>query len=352
MKIGIIAHDAHPICEPFEGGLEMITYLLVDELVRRGHQVTTLCNEGSQLSGNMVFYLDSQNIGMNKLDRSPLAEFGKFFKSATEFLNNNFDVIHNNSLTHHAIVLGQLCHIPFITSFHTPIFDNLSVGIQAVNKNPNQVFTAVSNSLRRAYEDHLPEVMTIYNGIDLDHWKTAYSKKDYYSWCGRICEEKGLRETMDLCHQNNIKLKFAGPISNSSYFENFIEPRLQSYDNCEYIGHLNQHGINSLLASSKAFIFSSIWEEPYGLVIAEALASGTPVIANDIGAASEIVTNQCGILFNLKSQESFSSALLEINKITSENCRQRAESFCSHKKMVSDYEVLYLSVSESKAVLL
>lgn len=350
MNIGIIAHDAHPICEPFQGGLEMITHLLVNELVDRGHNVTTLCLLGSQLSGRMVHYSSLTHNDNKQGQSSELLDFGRFYKSAIDFLDFDFDVIHNNSLNHHAIILGSLYPIPFITSFHTPVFKNLNVAIQAVQKNPNQVFTAVSNSLQSIYNKHLPHIKTVYNGIDINSWSVSDAKQNYYSWCGRICKEKGLWEIMDLCEQNAIQLKFAGPISDSKYFNDYIKPRLNTYNKCEYLGHLNQSEINGLLSNSKGFIFSSTWQEPYGLVIAEALASGIPVLANDIGAAKEIIEYQSGVLFSLDNPETFKLALAEISKLKSEDCRTRAEEFCSHHKMVSSYEELYSLVSRSKAV--
>jgi len=351
MTIGIIAHDAHPIKEPYQGGLEMLTRLLVNELVARGHSVTTLCLEGSDLKGKMVFYSKIETSLSPSEAESDLHRFGHFYKSLNEFLTIQFDILHNHSLNHHAIISGSLTPIPFITSFHTPVFDNLNVALQAIHQAPNQMFTAVSNSLNSVYQEHLITLTTIYNGIDVNAWQTSSITENYFSWCGRICKEKGLIETMDLCHTNYIHLKIAGPIANQDYFDKHVQPRLLKYDCCEYVGHLGLLQVNDLYAKSRAFIFSSTWEEPYGLVIAEALASGTPVIANNIGAASEIITEDCGILFHLNEPQTFSSAILKLNSIDSRKCRERAEEFCSHLKMVDQYETLYHQISVRSAQL-
>ncbi|RXJ44316.1 glycosyltransferase [Gelidibacter gilvus] len=348
MKIGIIAHNDHPIFEPFQGGLEMFTSLLVNELVKRDYEVYTLCNRGSQLSGEMVFYTElDQNLNDDPVD-SELNKFGEFYSSINTFLAINFDVIHNHSISHHAIVLGSVIDIPFVTSFHCPIFDNIYVAINAIKNRPNQIFTTVSNHLKVDFQKHLLNVRTVYNGIDLNAWEIYAPKEDYFSWCGRICKEKGLMEIMDLCHVNNLNLKIAGPISDRSYFEEFITPRLEKYDHCEYLGHLNQKQVNQLYAQSKAFLFSSIWQEPYGMVIAEALASGTPVIANDIGAASEIITDDCGILFDINKPETFVRAIAGLNTLDRVNCRERAENFCSHLRMVDAYEQIYIEIASEK----
>lgn len=261
MKIGIIAHDNHPICEPFQGGLEMFTFLLVNELVNRNHEVYTLCRQGSKLRGKMFYYTEfEQKFNIPGLS-SELNEFGKFYSSISNFLTIDFDVIHNNSVSHNAIALGSVIDVPYVTSFHGPIFNNIQIIISAINKRPNQTFTTVSNHLKVNYQKYLKNVRTVYNGIDLKKWEIATSKKNYFSWGGRICKEKGLLEIMDLCYANDLKLKIAGPISDQNYFDEFINPRLKSYNNCEYLGHLNQKEINQLFSQSKAFLFSSIWQE-------------------------------------------------------------------------------------------
>ncbi len=346
MNIGIIAHDAHPIAEPYQGGLEMLTSLLVNELVNRGHEVTTLCLQGSELSGRMIYYSKVETSLAPFETETELHKFGHFYKSISEFLSKDYDLIHNHSLSHHAIISGSLLSTCFITSFHTPVFDNLNVALQAVHKNPNQVFTAVSNNLNTVYQEHLIQLQTVYNGIDLRTWDTSDITENYFSWCGRICKEKGLIEVMDLCHENGVNLKIAGPIANQDYYDTHVEPRLKDYNCCDYLGHLKHQPLNQFYAKSKALIFSSTWEEPYGLVIAEALASGTPVIGNNIGAASEIITDECGVLFDLKKPSTFKDALVDLKSIQVSKCRERAETFCSHLIMVDNYETLYYQLTQ------
>jgi glycosyltransferase involved in cell wall biosynthesis len=297
MKIGFICHDAFPIAEPFQGGLEMITSLLVNELVRRGHSVTSLCLTGSQLNGEMLYYVSPK--GNDEDSDYELSKLTAVSKSLTDFLLKDFDVVQNHSLHYQAIILGNLSSQKFVTTFHTPIFPFLDVGINVVAEHPYQHFVGVSKSVSRLYENVLSEVQTIYNGIDLDLWQPNYDNyQNYFSWCGRICKEKGLAEILELCLEENITLKFAGPISDKNYFTSNIEPFLK-LGNFEYVGHLCQNDLNNFIAQSKAYIFSSIWEEPYGLVISEALACGVPVLANSVGAAPEILDSSSGFLFHL-----------------------------------------------------
>ena len=343
MNIGIIAHDAHPLKEPYQGGLEMITHLFAKTLIKKGHQVTVLCLEDSEINGECVYYKNQGN--ENSLATSSENLLKNITETATvltEFFKRDFDIIHNHSLHFLPILLGNQSNTPFITSFHTPILNFISAGINAISPNVNQIFTGVSNSLANKYMEVLPFVETIYNGIDVKKWKFSLdNSSNYYSWSGRICKEKGIKEIIELCEKNELKLAIAGPIFNEEYFKKEIDPLLKVSKYCKYIGHLNQKELNYLLMNSKAFIFSSTWSEPYGLVIAEALACGVPVIANNVGAAPEILTDSCGSLFTINNEASFLRSVEIAKTIDRNKCRQRAEIFCSHETMTENYLNLY-----------
>jgi UDP-glucose:tetrahydrobiopterin glucosyltransferase len=344
MKIGIICHDAFPITQPFQGGLEMITFLIVEELHHRGHEVTSLCLKGSTLSGSMVYYEEIESAEDNL--EYQLEEVAAVSKSLNNFLLQDFDVVQNHSLHYQSIILGNISHHNFITTFHTPVFSFLRVAIDVVASNVRQQFIGVSDCISDLYGKTLPKVNTIHNGIDLSIWKPKLKVTDdfYYSWSGRICKEKGLAKLMGLCLKVDITLKIAGPISDTDYFESQIKPLL-ALDNFEYVGHLHQKELNEFIKNSRGYIFSSIWEEPYGLVIAEALACGVPVLANNVGAAPEILDSKSGFLFDIKKLESFKQGLNYIDSLSRKDCRNRAESFCSHHSMVDKYEALYAQMS-------
>lgn len=343
MKIGIICHDAHPISEPFMGGLEMITFLLVTELVKRGHEVTSLCKQGSAIPGKKVYY---RNTGTyESSDYNELQNLAITTADLNMFFQHDFDVIQNHSLHYQSIILGNITATPFITTFHTPVFPYLELGIKAVREHKNQTFIGVSESLSKLYEKELQKVDTIYNGIDVNKWEANFGEvQNYYAWCGRICKEKGVVQVIKLCIENKINLHIAGPVSHKGYYKDEVVPLLNS-PYITYVGHLNQYELNQHIKFSKGFIFSSVWEEPYGLVLAEALACGVPVLANDVGAVREILTEQSGYIYTIEKPETFAAGLQVISKLSREACRERAESFCDYVTMVSHYENLYYSVA-------
>lgn len=350
MKIGIIAHDAHPLREPYQGGLEMITYLFIQSLIQYGHHVTVLCLKGSETNAEQIYYLKrgDENNWSSSSDNL-LENISNTTRVLTNFLTKDFDVIHNHSLHFLPIVMGNQLSIPFITTFHTPILKFIATAINGIALNVNQIFTAVSDSLAKEYKELLPDIIPIYNGIDCNYWKYSIDTFDnYYSWSGRICKEKGLRETIEFCEKNGLQLIIAGPIFNEKYYNDEIKPRLKTSVYCKYIGHLNQRDLNHLVMNSKAFIFSSTWNEPYGLVIAEALACGVPVIANNVGAAKEIIDDSCGTLFSLENEASFLRSVEIAKFIPRDKCRYRAETFCSHFTMTERYLELYKSLLKIK----
>ena len=138
----------------------------------------------------------------------------------------------------------------------------------------------------------------------------------------------------------NKKIVLAGPLSNSEYFKEYVEPRLE-LEGVEYIGHLKHKGLNKLIGSSEVTLFTSVWDEPYGLVIAESLACGTPVVSFNVGAAPEILTKETGVLVDLEDEAGFVNAIHSSSKLNRNHCRQRAIEFCdkAHTVKVMGFKI-------------
>ncbi len=131
-------------------------------------------------------------------------------------------------------------------------------------------------------------------------------------------------------------------MSDEKYFKEHVQPLLDNHkENINYVGHISQNQINEYLCNSAVSFFTSTWEEPYGLVLAESLACGTPVIAYNIGAAPEILTSKTGILVEPNNIEELAKAFKTASKLSRKDCRNRAENFCSVEKMVESYIHLY-----------
>lgn len=121
----------------------------------------------------------------------------------------------------------------------------------------------------------------------------------------------------------------------------------------DYVGHLSKDQINKQLSQVTAMLFTSTWNEPYGLTLAESLACGTPVIGFDVGASAEIITHQTGIIVPKKDKKAFIQAFVDIQHISRAACRARAEQFCSVAAMVDGYLRLYeqaVAVDDSDSI--
>ena len=354
MKIAIIAHCLHPIREPFEGGLEMITFLLCRSLMERGHEVHLYAHRDSdpmfkvrpipmdRLYPSSLF-TEMQGMGQKPTEIRELIAYTRVMQSISE---GGYDMVHNHSLHYIPIMMGNALRIPMVTSIHTPKFPNLRLGAHGVRENERQTFTMVSKSLATTWKSIIPSSKIVYNGIDLSNWvPVAEPSLKYVLWCGRICPEKGTDLAIKAALKAGVPIKLAGPVSNRDYFDNRVAPLLSNND-VDYIGHRSQDQLEPLFGNALAMLFTSTWEEPYGLTLAESLACGTPVIAFEGGATREILTERTGIVVPKYDINSMADAILKVKSIERSACRRRAENFCSHELMVDGYLQLYDQILE------
>ncbi|TQI70507.1 glycosyltransferase involved in cell wall biosynthesis [Gramella sp. Hel_I_59] len=340
MKIAILAHNKFPIAEPYAGGLEMITHQLVQTLMERGHEVHLYALSGSDPQFD-VTSLDIVQVANNELTESKIDEL--MYRNVLEIIESiDYDVVHNHSMHELPIIWGASSRHQFLTSFHTPVFDSIHSGLENISgRDHSEKFSVVSKKLGETYAHLLPEKNVVYNGIDTTAWTFSKSTEvDKLCWIGRICKEKAPHLAIDYALKANKKIVLAGPLSNSEYFKEYVEPRLE-LEGVEYIGHLKHTGLNKLIGSSEATLFTSVWDEPYGLVIAESLACGTPVVSFNVGAAPEILTKETGFLVELEDEAGFVNAIKSCTKLDRNDCRERAIDFCDKGQMVDAYENLY-----------
>ena len=357
MKIAIIAHNLYPIREPFEGGLEMMTFLLCQSLTSQGHIVHLYAHENSDKSFEVI------PIGLKKESLSLISRFDDvknfsnvvidevigYTNSMLKIAAGNYDIVHNHSLHYIPILIGNSLNVPMITSIHTPQFTFLKLGANEVKSDCNQTFTMVSKSLAKTWNDLIPHAKIVYNGIDLARWGyVANPTGDHLFWYGRICPEKGTDQAIQAAIKGKHKIMVAGPISNQDYYSEKVRPLLKSQF-VEYVGHLSHKEIAPLLQNAKALLFTSTWDEPYGLTLAESLACGTPVVAYDVGATREILTEDCGVIIPKNNISRLIEGIDLAVKLNRADCRKRAENFCSHKQMVKNYLNLYESLVNKPA---
>lgn len=342
MKIAVLAHTLHPISQPYAGGMEMITHLLVKKLVQQGHVVHLFAKTGSDPALNVIPYAAAEGVDQELEENAgERLEIYQFAQAALKIAQGRYDIVHNNSQHFLPILLGEELDVPVITTFHIPVFEFIQYAFKFLPGRPKQMFTCVSQSLSRVYAEHGIASRTIYNGIDLSAWHYSDDPvSDALLWFGRICPEKGTHHAIAIAKQMNLKLILAGPISNKDYYTSCIEQELDD-DQITYLGHLDHAALNLVIGSCRATLFLSTWEEPYGLAIAESLACGTPVVAWDKGAASELLTAQCGVLVPAYDMALLEQGVKRALVLDRKKCRARTEHFCDAEKMVGAYVELY-----------
>ena len=361
LRIAIIAHCLYPIAQPYAGGLEMITQLICDELVAQGHEVLLYAHADSRTDATLVpfmtrvqfdalVYEDEHNaVGMS---REELYQYLVYQQAMRDIISRDeqgrVDVVHNHSLHHIPMMLGQAFGARFFTTFHTPIFPQLRLALLTLRQGTQTQFTAISGHQQQLFDEFVPSHV-VYNGIDVQSFKANMQpiEEEIYFWYGRICVEKGTHLAMEYCKAAGKRLIIAGPKSNEEYFDQYVAPLLNEDKSngtpalFNYVGHLSKDQINEHLSQATAMLFTSTWDEPYGLTLAESLACGTPVIGFDVGASAEIVTPATGIIVPKLDKDAFIHAFDDIKHISRQACRLRAEQFCSVAAMVDGYLRLY-----------
>ena len=353
MKIGIISHLKYPIKEPFAGGLEMHTYALADGLIRRGHQVRVFATADSDDCLNIdpahlstLSYENYQEFEPNPQEFSEqfVREHHAYLHLMLRLAGEDFDIIQNNSLHYLPLSMARTLSTPMVTTLHTPPFSWLQSAVLCERMHPTVQYTTVSQQNARSWTNYLPECPIIYNGIDLGKWRFSHrAEAGTAVWFGRIVPEKGTHLAIQAAHQAGLRLHLAGPVCDSRYFEEEVRPLLTSSDT--YHGHLRHRELIDLIGMSSVFLCTPCWEEPYGLVVAEALACGTPVAAFRRGALPEILDTNTGRFACPNDVASLAAAARQATTLRRIDCRQRAEQIASMERMVDEYVDLYTELT-------
>ncbi|UAK25708.1 glycosyltransferase family 4 protein [Sphingomonas nostoxanthinifaciens] len=352
MRIAIIAHLKYAIREPFAGGLEMHTHMLARSLRDRGHAVTLFASTGSDPQLGVEPICDETSLletGIAEAnDVAFFREHHAYLKLMTELRGRSFDIIHNNSLHYLPVSMAETITTPMMTTLHTPPFCWLESGIRVNRGRMRYVAVSEATAAMWSHVAHADDVIP--NGIDLHHFpfRKSASEEPYLVWYGRIVPEKGLDHAIDAARLAGLALKIAGPISDAAYYEEMIAPRLG--DDIVHVGHLAHHQLAHLVGGARAALCTPRWEEPYGLVVAEALACGTPVAAYRRGGVPALLGPDCGVLAEPDDVVSLAAAAVAATRLSRSACRVHAEHHCDAERMVDKYEAVYYALRSGSAI--
>jgi glycosyltransferase involved in cell wall biosynthesis len=351
LRIAIIAHLKHAIREPFPGGLEMHTHLLARELRKRGHTVTVFASMRSDPAIGVEAICDETSLletgTAEANDVAFFREHHAYLKLMTRLRTAPFDIVHNNSLHYLPVSMAETLAVPMVTTLHTPPFCWLESGIRLCADRRAR-FVAVSDATAAMWSAVHPVDCVIANGIELDRfpYRADPDPEGYLVWSGRIVPEKGLDLAIDAARAAGRALRIAGPVSDTAFHAREIVPRLG--DGIEHIGHLDHRALAQLIGGAAAALVTPCWEEPYGLVAAEALACGTPVAAFARGALTDMLDADCGVLAARDDADALAVAALAATRLSRAACRARAELWCDAERMIDGYEALYVEMIDAE----
>lgn len=348
MRVCLIASSRFPVSEPFHGGLEAHTGLLAQHLMRRGHQVSVFAAPGSDI-GRDVEELPVGRFEASEAARQDVAampdlwmrEHHAYLGLMLDLARSGaarFDVVHNNSLHHLPVAMAEMLPIPVVTTLHTPPVPWLESAV-SLCETPS-TFVAVSRHTASAWQ-HAVRAETVLNGVDTNRWVPGPGGRRAV-WTGRLVPEKAPHLAIRAALDAGLSIDLAGPRQEQAYFAREVEPLLG--ERVRYLGHLGSDALVELVGAASVAIVSPVWDEPFGLVAAEAMACGTPVAAFRRGALPEIVVAGVGALAEPDDVGSLSTAIKEAGMSDRSQVRRHAEQHLSADRMVSAYEHLYRRV--------
>jgi UDP-glucose:tetrahydrobiopterin glucosyltransferase len=320
----------------------MHTHLLVQILKRHGHNVTQYASHGSDPDLRPVMLCDPIGEGSDQPELEAIHSrierdaYGAMMRMVAA---GGFDLVHNNALHDLPLRESGSVDLPWVTVLHLHPFASFANGVASARS--DMTFVAVSPSLAQEWSDIVPHVEVVSNGTDLSTF--AYGpvpdEPAYAFWSGRIVPEKGLHLAIDAARMAGFPLAFAGPKLNPGYWASEIVPRFGP--DVVHLGHLSHRDLAHHLGRARVAIVSPCWEEPFGLVAAEALACGTPVAAFRRGAMPDILDASCGRLAVPDAAADLAVAIGQAATLCRRACRDRAEALYDAEAMTERYVAIY-----------
>jgi len=341
MKIALLAPLWKKVPPEKYGGSELVVANLAKGLSELGHEVTTFACGGSEVAGKLIPVIEKPMydlVGGFDWNGIKQYEFLSFFELGKRI--KDFDIVHNH-MGMHPIALAPFLSIPFVTTLHSSLPPDFPFLAEAFKEYP---FVSISEAQRKLAPE-LNYAGTIYHGIDVNSFKPRLEGEgNGFVFMGTLSQNKGIDIAVKSAHKLGVKLIIAGEIRKSD--KEFLDKEVFPYvdrKKIKFIGEVGHEEKNRLFLEADGVLFPSRWNEAFGLVMAEALACGTPVVALDRGAVSEVIKNrETG--FVVEEEDDFAEAMKKIGEISRKKCRGEAEKHFDISVMAKNYEETYKSL--------
>ncbi|GHF22342.1 glycosyltransferase family 4 protein [Pseudolysinimonas yzui] len=284
LRIGVVAPPWFELPPTGYGGTEAVVAALVDQLVAFGHQVTLIASGPAKTKAQRQVTV-YEKPPSRLLGHSTMPEVIIAAEAARVLTSDDFDIIHDHSLAGPLLAVART--IPTVVTMHGPVtgdngdyFRRLGTAVDLV---------AISDS-QRLLAPTLNWAGTVHNAVDVDSFPYRADKDDYVLWIGRFHPDKGAHLAIDAARAAGRRIVLAGKLNERDeheYFDKAVRPKLAR--DAEYLGEADARLKRELFAGARCLVFPIQWDEPFGMVMIEALASGTPVVATRRGSVPEIV---------------------------------------------------------------
>lgn len=334
LRVAVVAPPWFELPPTGYGGIESIVADLVNELSDAGHEVS-LVGAGPHRTRAARFFPVYRIPPSDRLG-TPVPEVMQAAGAAAVLDGLDADVVHDHTLAGPLLARGRA--VPTVVTMHGPVDRDLGDYYAALGTTMNLV--AISQA-QRACRPELNWVDVVHNAIDVASFPYQPDKGDYVLWLGRFCPDKAAHLAIDAAGAAGLPILLAGKRSEPAehaYFEQEIRPRLGP--GVTYLGEADATSKRRLLADARALLFPIQWEEPFGMVMIEALACGTPVVALRRGSVPEIIDNdRTGLIVDTPDQ--LSAALHAASRLDPADCRRAAETRFDLPVMAAGYERVY-----------
>jgi len=340
LRVAVLAPPWITVPPPGYGGIEAVVALLCEGLVAKGHDVTLFAAPGSRSAAEVCSPLEdthADQIGSALYESDHVAaSYDAIDRAGAE--GRPFDVLHDHS-GYTAVAMADRVSVPVVHTVHGPF-----------NKETKPFYQRHGHKVRlvaisRYQLEHAPAGVrvgdVVPNPIRAEDWPFATDKDDYLLWMGRMDPAKGAQRAIAAALAAGTRLVLAGPVQpgQEEYFRNEIEPHVDGRK-VVFVGEVGGVHRKQLFARAKAFLMPIRWPEPFGMVMVEALACGTPVIAFPEGAASEIVIDgENG--FHVADEAAMAEATRRLDAIDPARCRESVASRYDPAVVADGYEAVY-----------
>ncbi len=336
-----------------------LTHYITEKLVKKGHNVTLFASSDSKskaklVSNNLVSLVRNKEISRfykptdNKLLRTQGIignyEYLLISKLYQMAVAKKFDIIYISLIGIRPLPFASLCQTPTVFTLNSPLAPYNRFFFTEYKKRCPQIhLIGISKSQIKLAPNLFTDI--VYNGIDLKNFHLNLKPKDYLLVSGRIVPGKGIYEAIKIAQKTKNKLIIIGKHTEDQYWQKKVKPFLGK--NIKYQGVLPYPKVPKFYENAKALLFPIKWEEPFGLVMTEAMACGTPVIAFNRASVPEIIKNgKTG--FIVKNIKEAADAVKKIDQIDRKECRKWVEEKFGLEKMVDEYEKVFFRILKLK----